>query len=324
MSGPTPKHPLEQARARRGLASLLMGCGLALAACDTVAEGKNELVAFAFDADSALIPAAFSTHVAKGLKVGVRVYRSESDKTAVSVIEASSATPGIAEVRSTVGNLITLEAQAAGTAEIAVTVADGEDAFDVTVDDLAKADLNYPGRLLVPDSPTPLGLQGGTARFIMTLKNAANNNLIGYGDVPVEVAPTGAATTTASAVGYLDVTFNVPGSLTITGQGDEALTMEVVAQADLTALEWTGLDIANLPAGEKSVAILRGVVADGDKVVGVASVATVTTNDASVCTVTPSPSLGEGLFTIEAIAAGECQVSATLGALADRQTLTIQ
>jgi len=293
-------------------------------ACDQVAEGKNELVAFGFDAESALIPAAFSTHLAKGLSVGVRVYASEDDKTAVSVIDAGSANASIAEVRSTLGNLITLDAIAAGTAEIQVTVAAGEDAFDVTVDELAKVDLNYPGRLLVPDSPTPLGIQGGTARFIMTLKNASDKNLVGFGAVPVTVAPTSGATAVARDIGYLEVTFNVPGTVTLTGQGDAALTMEVVPQSDLTALEWTGLDIANLPVGQKSVSILRGVVADGDKVVGVASVASVTTSDTSVCTIAPSPSLGEGLFTLTGVAAGECQVSATLGALAARQTVTIQ
>ncbi len=294
-----------------------------MGACDTVAEGKNELVAFAFDAESAFLPASFSTSIAKGLRVGVLVYASESDKSPVSVIDASAATPTIAEVRSTAGNLITIEALEAGTTEIGVTVAEGDDAFDVTVKELAKVDLEYPGRLLVSDNPKSLGLQGGTARFITTLKDAANQNLIGYGDLPVTVAPQGAATASSKDVGYLEVRFNTTGELTITGEGDEALTMEVVAQTDLTALEWTGLDIGNLGVGDQSVAILRGVTADGSKVVGVASLASVSTNAAGVCTVAPNPRLGEGLYTITAVGAGECEVSATLGALADRSTLTI-
>ncbi|MFO0751278.1 MAG: hypothetical protein U1F43_37260 [Myxococcota bacterium] len=303
-------------------ASLLVAAEIA---CDTVAGGKNDVLAFEFDADTALFPSAFSTPLAQGTRVGVHVWKSESDKTAVSVVNAESGNPSVANITSTAGNLITIEALSVGTAEITVTTADGDDAFDVTVAALGKVDLEYPGAI-VSDSPKSAGVVGGTARFLMSLKDADNKVLIGYGDVPVAISPTGAATLgTSDDVGFLGIRFETPGTLEITGQGDDKLTMTVVAAADLTALTWKGFaEVPTLPVGGQTVGILRGATAGGDKVVGVASLATVTTGDDAVCSITANPRLGEGVFTLSAKKAGECQVTASLGALAGRATITVQ
>lgn len=290
------------------------------AGCDQVAEGKRELVAFGFDADTQLIPAAFSTSIGKGLRVGVRVYAAEKDTTPVPVLDAESADPRIAEVRGTAGNLITLEALAVGTVEIGVAVAAGEDAFDVTVKELSKVDLAYPG-FLVPDNPKSLGVQGGTARFGTTLKDAAGAVLVGYGDVPVIIAPSGAAVATSKEVGYLEVQFATTGSVDITGQGDDKLTMEVVPQSALTGLEWSKL--SDVKVGQITAGILRGVTADSEKVVGVASLATVTTTNPGICAVELAPNLGEGVFNVRGVSAGDCQIAATIGALAGRATFAV-
>lgn len=307
---------------------IVLCCTLLVAAeiaCDTVAEGKNDLVAFQFDADTALIPAAFNTPVAAGTRAGVLVVKGKNDSTPVSVVDATSSNPAVIEVNSTAGNLITLVGVAAGTAEITVQTVDGEDAFDVSVDTIAKVDLNLPGTI-APDNPPSKGLQGGTARFAMSLKNAAGKDLIGYGEVPVTVAPDGAATLAATQeVGGLSLTFATPGALTVTGQGDDALTVDVIASADLTGLTWKGFaEVPTLPVGGKTVGILRGANADGDTVVGAASLANVTTGDSAICSITANPRLGEGVFTLTAKAKGECQVIASLGALFGRATITVQ
>jgi hypothetical protein len=60
--------------------------------------------------------------------------------------------------------------------------------------------------------------------------------------------------------------------------------------------------------------VLRGLTAAGDKVVGVASLATVSSADGSICTVSPLPRLGEGAYLVQGKSAGTCRITATLGA----------
>ena len=150
------------------------------------------------------------------------------------------------------------------------------DSYSVAIEDQGAdwVDLSAPG-VIVSDNPPSKGVVGGTARFIVSFKDAANKSAIGVGDVPVEVAPLSAAVVEESdEVGFVPVTFNVAGTLTLTALGDDALTVDVVADADVVDLELKGPDtVHTLIVGTDLAAILRGVTAANEKVVGIAPLA---------------------------------------------------
>lgn len=297
-----------------------------VAACDTVDAGKNDILAFQWDVESQLIPPSFATNLAAGTRAGVRVLASETDTTGVNVIHAESSNPAVVEVQGTAGNIITLEGIAPGTAEISVRSVGGDDVFDVSVSALGLIDLDHPGA--VAAEADAKGMVGGTARFRMVLKDASGGILIGQGEAVedgITVDPSNALQLGANQeVGSLALTFSAPGTFTLTGTGDTALTMDVVADADVTALEWTGLDNLTLPVGASSVGYLRGVTGEGDKVVGVAALATVTSSAPQICSITPNVRLGEGVYTIRGVSAGACQITASLGERADTAPVTIE
>jgi len=301
---------------------------LALACDDTVA-GNNDVLRFRYDADDNFLPSAFNTPIGAGLAARVEVFFDpDGDGSAAEVeapvIDAASSDASIVAVVATTGNTLTLLAKAAGSAEIRVQTSRGEDVFDARVVDVAKIDISHPG-VLVSDSPPSKGMVGGTARFIIALKTSGNQPAVGFGQFEVTVAPLGALQLLESEdVGFAPVRFGVAGTATLTGLGDEPLTVEVVADADVTTLEMIGPGtVTELVAGRELAAILRGRTAAGDKVVGVASLATVASSDPSVCTITPNQKLGEGAYLIVAKAAGTCRVSATLGARAVQHDIAV-
>lgn len=287
-----------------------------LLACDPTVAGKNDVLRFRYAADDNVLPTALTTPIAAGFAadVEVRIDPAGAAERNSNVIDASSDDPAVVDVVATAGNVITLLAKRAGRAEIAVRSVDGEDAFDVSVVEVTKFDLSHPG-ILVSDNPPSKGLVGGTARFIVQMKDAANKTAIGLGPVPVTVDPVGALVAEDSTeAGFVPVRFNAVGTATLTAQGDDALTVEVVAVADVVDLAMTGPDtVHSLLVGTDLTAVLRGITTQNEKVVGVASLANVSATPAAVCTITPTPGVGEGAFLIEAVAAGTCTVTASLG-----------
>lgn len=300
-----------------------------LLACDPTVAGKNDVLRFRYDADDSFLPSAFATPIGTGLAARVEVFVDPdggdgSDQVGAPVIDASSNDPVVIDVVATAGNEITLLAKSAGIAEISVQTTSGDDRFDVRVVDIAKVDLQHPG-VLVSDNPPSKGVVGGTARFIVALKDSANNAVVGFGALQATVAPNGAAVVLESEeIGFVPVRFGVAGAATITAQGDDALDLDIVADADVVSLEMKGPDaVTSLKVDGELVAVLRGLTGAGDKVVGVASLATVTSSDSAVCAISPSPRLGEGAYLIKAKAVGTCRLEATLGARAVRHDLTV-
>lgn len=299
-------------------------------ACDTTVAGKNDVLRFRYDADDNFLPSAFNTPIGAGLAARVEVFidpdgSGTSAELEAPVIDASSSEAAVVTVVQTTGNTLTLLAKAAGSSEIRVQTTRGDDVFDVRVVDVAKVDLSHPG-VLVSDNPPSKGIVGGTARFIVALKTSGNEAAVGFGQLSATITPTGAAQLLESEdIGFAPVRFAVAGTATLTGLGDEPLTIEMVADADVTTLEMVGPGtVSELTTGNELAAVLRGMTAAGEKVVGVASLATVASSDPSVCTISPNPQLGEGAYIIVAKAPGSCRVSATLGARAVQHDLTVK
>jgi len=315
---PIPTSPLKLVAA---LSALAMA---ALPGCDTAVAGKNDLLKFRWDTSDNILPQAFSTPLGAGYRSRIEVLAKSNDA-AVGVLDARSSDSAIAEVVSTVGNVITVEGRATGAVEVSVRTSLGEDLFDLTVVTASRVDLEHPG-VLVSDNPPSKAVQGGTARFILKLRGADDKLAVGFGDVAATVTPTGAATVLPSEdIGFLPVRFAAAGELTLQGANDTPLSVEVIPDSDVVALELKGLDAgSNLAVGGTLLGIVRGVTEDGSKVVGVASLAVVESSNPSVCTVTEAAKLGEGVYTVLGKAAGSCTVSATLGGRAARRDITVK
>lgn len=294
-------------------------------ACDATVAGKNDVLRFRYDADDNFLPAAFNTPIGAGLAVNVEVFvgSSASSQETASVIDATSSNAAAVTVVATQGNVVTLLAHDPGTAEVTVETVRGTDRFDVTVVAVAKVDLSHPG-VIASDNPPSKGIVGGTARFIVSLKSSSNQAAIGIGQIMAVPEPTTAmAVLEAESIGFLPVRFIAPGTATLTGTGDDPLTVEIVADADVTALDLNVANVDRAVVGVNVGAVLRGLTLANEKVVGVASLAQVGTDDAAICTIVPNDQLGEGAYLIVPKAAGTCRVTATLGARAGSAELTV-
>jgi hypothetical protein len=294
-----------------------------VAACDIQQTGENNLLSFRFDAAESIVPASFSTPIAVGMDVDVLTTRATAQTTAVSVIEAESDDPSIVSVKGTAGNRIMLRALKEGSVRIAVRSVEGDDAFTVTTSTLAKVELKAPG-LIVPDNPPSRAVVGGRMRLFMGLRDANDRHLAGYGAAPVTIEPRSAATILETTdVGFLDVRPGAAGALTLSPQGGQAVNIEVIALEDVTSLELRGANVANIKVGAFILTNLRGVTDAADRVVGVADLATVASDNPEICDVVAAPRFGEGAFEIKGLAEGSCRVNATLGALAVRHDFNV-
>lgn len=309
---------------RQTLAPLALTLVASLTACDKPVAGKDDVLSFRYDVDDQLFPPALSTPAAAAMLVDIEVFSRAGVSEPAPVLDASSSDSAVAEVVATQGNRVTLRAKSSGRTEIAVRSTLGDDAFDLDVASLAKVDLQAPG-VIASDNPPSKALAGGTARFFAYLRDGSNRALVGYGPVDIQVSPPGAATfPDATEIGMVPIRLSGEGTVTLTASGDDPLTVEVVPTSALTGLAFKGPDTVSVVQVDGNlIGVLRGVTADGSQVVGVASVAAVTTPNPDKCEVTPNPRLGEGAFTIRGKAAGTCRVEATLGGLAVRYDLTV-
>ncbi len=291
-------------------------------ACDETVAGKNDVLRFRYDADDNFLPAAFNTPIGAGLAANVEVFvdpdgSGGSDQEAASVIDASSSNAAAVTVVATQGNVVTLLAHDPGNAEITVETVRGTDVFDVAVVAVAKVDLSHPG-VIASDNPPSKGIVGGTARFIVSLKSSSNQAAIGIGQIAAVAEPTTAmAVLETDRIGFLPVRFIAPGTATLTGTGDDALTVEIVADTDVTSLDLNVANVDRAIVGVNVGAVLRGLTLANEKVVGVASLAQVGAEDTTICTIVPNEQLGEGAYLVVPKAAGTCRVSATLGVRGD-------
>jgi hypothetical protein len=263
------------------------------------------------------------TAIAAGFSADVLVYETADGREPIDVTSATIADAAVATVGATDGNRVAIDAIAAGEAELAVTAGDTSDAFPFEVRDLAEVDLRYPGLLIVPADPPVRVLVGGEVRFGMNLLDDNRRLLLGYGDVPLTLDPSTAGTTLPSRdVGHATVVFSTVGEASVTGQGDEALPVTVVARDALADLDIVG--IGDQPLTAAGVFAVRGADGDGAPIFGLAGLVSVTTQDAAVCVAQARPSLGDTAYEVRVVAAGSCTVVATLDTFEATATFDVE
>ncbi|TVQ92541.1 MAG: hypothetical protein EA397_06955 [Deltaproteobacteria bacterium] len=284
---------------------------LAAAACEPIAEGLDGNLAFGYDADDRLFPFDFGTPVAEGMGVDVLVYDDAESRQPMTVSSAQAQPGTVAEVVGFEDNRVSLGALARGEAEVQVTAGDLSDRFTLSVESLETVELSYPGVLLVSAEPPVRVMQGGTTRFGARLLDSAGRTLVGYGLAPVEILPASAGSQIQTHhVAHVSVRFDELGDVTVSGQGGEALTVEVVDPATLSGLELEGLRGSQV-LEDRRVFAVRGLDENDDNIFGLSDLITVSVDDESVCTVRPRPALGDSAFEVLAVTIGDCTVRAT-------------
>jgi hypothetical protein len=290
--------------------------------CELAQAGEEGRLSFRLDAASGAVPLPFGTPLAVGLDVDVRVEAADATAGNVNLTGATSEAPDVVEVVGESGTRLTLRALRAGSAHIRVSSSLGEDGFTVTAADIAAVELKAPG-ILVPDNPASALIAGGTARVFVTLKDAVGRPLAAGGVPPITVTPEGAgAALPSEEPGFVRVRADTPGTLTMTPERGESLTLEVIASDAVTGLDLRGAGLGTLRVGATVPIGLRGTTDAAQTVVGLADDAALT-GTPGVCSVAERPNLGEGVFEIRAEAAGACTVSATFGALTTSSQIEI-
>ncbi|MCA9518449.1 MAG: hypothetical protein KC635_26120 [Myxococcales bacterium] len=311
---------------RRMFALTLAAAALApLTACDTLQTGTESNFSFKLDTDDRLFPAPFNTPIAAGFSVDVETYLASDTSKTAEIVLAQSLDQSIARVTGTTGNRFTVEGRQAGTATIEVKGPGGGDTVDMSVAELAKVKLTYPGLLLVPASPPIYVAEGGTAYFGVTLMDATSRTLVGYGQFPVTITPSSAGAAKASTdVAHLAVTFTETGAVTLEPLGESALEVTVVPVTDIATLAFEVSAAQAITVNGSGLVVVRGEKDDASKVFGLSNLATVTATTPDTCRVEASPRLGDAVYTVYGKASGACALTATLGALSADATVTIQ
>jgi len=286
--------------------------------CDTVTAGNQGTLEFEFVSSDRLIPVSFGTPLAAGFKVEVNVFVVGGTRVPAKISLAQPADQTIARVPASTDHSFTLEGRRAGTTSVDVVSAAGNDSFDLAVNDLAKVNLLYPSAVLVPASPPVSVAQGGSAHFPFTLLDSDARQLIGYGALPVDIAPTTAAHTAASdSAGLLTVAFSDLGAVTLTPLGANALDVTVVPVSDITALSFTATDTsaAAIDVGKVTTVVVDGRNEANERILGLTGLVTVSTSTPAVCSVAQSVVLGDAVYQVTGLTAGSCAIAAALGAL---------
>lgn len=193
---------------------------------------------------------------------------------------------------------------------------------DITVADIAKV------RLAPPSGATPPVnvVRGGVVRFGMTRREAGGAEIVGYGTVPVEVAPVtaGAAVPASKSVGLFDARFSQAGNATLTGKGAGAIAVTVVPASDIAALAITVDAATGISRGAKTNVSVTATNATGDDLFGLSEVVALTSSTPNVCTLVQVKDAGDEVFSLTGRSAGSCELTATVGAVSAAATVTVQ
>ena len=297
------------------LLPLALLLALTSVACEFSKTGEEGNLRFQYSTDDRLIPPTFNRPLATGLRVEVRVTDANTNEE-VTVSSANSSATNILTVPMKSGSLITLQGESAGDADISIRTSRGvTDTIGVSVADIDKAELTNPGPLLQPVDGTPQVLMGAKVPFPVTLKDASGKLLIGYGNLPVTVDPA----TAGSKVDRVDaahvyLTFTELGDVMIRPQNGTPVPIRVIDPADVATLDVGPILGNDLPTELKLDSFgwiaVKGTTSAGDPVVGLADVATVTSETIAVCKIESEVVLGDGVFRVTPLAAGDCTVQA--------------
>lgn len=301
----------------------LLALALSTAACTPVVVGSEGNLAFGFNTDDRLFPVNADTPIGQGLSADVMVYVSPEDRSPVDVSTASASPEGVVRVDAFSANRIAVEAVGAGQGELAVTAGGVDDLFALEVREVAKLDLSYPGFLGTEHEPPVQVLEGGIASFTMRLEDSTGAILIGYGAVPLAIAPPAAASfQPGRGVGHARIAFDELGAVTVTGLEDEPLDLVVVPLSDVHALVLNGL----LDTSLEDSLVFTVVATDVSEaeIYGLEGVAEVVSDTPDTCDVQSNASLGDTAYEVTAVADGECTVRAELGTHHVTRTFAVQ
>ncbi|TNF36618.1 MAG: hypothetical protein EP329_05010 [Deltaproteobacteria bacterium] len=313
--------------------ALALSCSLALtltavAGCDLVKTGDAGNLEFELVSTDRLVPFAFGTPLATGMSVDVKVYVADGTRTPAKINLAQPNDQTVAVVTGTSDGRFTLRAKVAGGTKVELVSAAGNDSFDLSVSDISKIVLLHPGRALVPQTPPVRVAQGGTARFPFTLQSADARQLVGYGALPVEVAPsTAAAAVTTDSTGLLSVDFDETGTVTLTPLGADPIEVTVVPATDITVLDFSAPDAGatrTVAVGQTTALVVEADNDLGEAILGLTGLGTTTTTTPEICTVAQAPLLGDAVFQVTGLKAGTCEVKAEYGALTASASVEVQ
>jgi len=312
------------------LAPLLL-VATTLPACDVLQTGAENTLAFEFVSSDRLVPLSFSTPLAVGLSVDVKVYLAGENRVPASISLVQPDDQTVARVTSLGASGFTVIGRQAGTTPVSIVSAAGNDAFQLTVATLDKIVLTYPNAVLAPATPPVHVAEGGTAHFGFTLLDASGRTLIGYGALPLTFTPSDRATQVpGTSTGLVALHFESAGDVTITPPNATALDVTVVPASDITSLTLTaGTQDAATAATAINVGAETAVFVDArndlaERIFGVDGVVTVVSDTPALCEVGHAPLFGDTAWRVTGLDRGTCRVSATLGALVAEAQMEIQ
>ncbi len=293
--------------------AVLLGLAVGLNACDVTKAGESGNLKFKYDADDRIFPPSFNQPVANGLRAGVIVMDNEDQP--ATVASASSSSNGIFTVPMKSGSTVVLQGEGVGTAKLNVRAGGVEDSIDVSVEDIDKVELQYPSPWTKSQTDPVAVVQDGMATFGKTLKSADGSQLMGYGTLPLTFEPaTAAAQTETFDVAHVTLQFAELGDVVIRPQGVQGMTVTVIAVTDVTSFSLEGLlnvQPAAFPRDSQTQIVLKAARADGMPVVGLQNLAVVQSDSTSICSVAAERKLGDGVYVVNGLAVGDCNISAT-------------
>ena len=340
-------------------ASVLSGC---------LATGKAGVLAFDYHARDRLLghDSPDSAAVAAGGEVELRVYsrmlpsagpagggdglqgvtrpRPSGAFGLVEVLRAQSSFPGVARVGPPLGTGVHVRGVLPGIADISVETERGGDTVTVAVAEVASVTIEHWLGLLLDErfAAEAAFVQGGTGRFLITLRDASGRRVVGAGIVPpIVVAPDSGAAVAAIAAADLhhaEIRFDRAGAVDLGMARRDPLRVAVIEPPSVTALAVVAVDLekgevrapSGLPQGRGLGVVVRGELADGRKVLLLGDVATVTSATPEVCATPPAMTeqarliFGDGIVAVDGTAPGKCTLVATLGALRAEAELTVE
>lgn len=308
--------------------ALALGLGvMSTAGCEVAKTGEDGNLKFQFTADDRIVPPTFNRAVAKGLRVVVKVSDATTNA-AVTVSTANSDNTSVLRVPQKSGSRITLEGRGVGTASLSVrTTAGVTDSVSVEVADIDSVTLTNPGPLLKPVEGIASLVVGADVPFPMTIKDAAGRSLVGFGDIPLVIEPSSAGSRVESDdIGHVVLRFTEVGTAMLRPQNGTPMPINVVDVADVATIELgplLGTDIADVKLSGTGWFALSGTTAGGARAVGLADVAMVTSESIAVCKLALAPNLGDGVFTVEPLAVGDCTLKATLNGQESELTMKV-
>lgn len=304
------------------------GCGSAMIEREVLRDMQ-----LGYDAGERIVePADDGLALQRGSTARVRVFETTryregagflapADVSPVAIRLARSSDPSIVRVLGVTDNQVELEAGRVGNAELRIDTPEGLEDFQVSVAEPARVLMWHESVRAGGDEP--VFLVGGTARFDLDRRDNSDRTLGGAGaELPLRVDPPGAAVVTQRPddPARVDVRFERAGEITFRPLGGPAVAVvavppEEVAGVSVVTMSGEGtLDfLTELERERTRLAIVSATRVDGVRVLGIDGARIVASTPATCRVADAERWYWEGVFEVEAMNVGDCNLEATLG-----------